>query len=666
MTDRTTDPRIPTTSLHEVPAWAVLERRLFDATEEAWRLFSARYTGPDGRILHAGGFEHRDGVDDLYEPFFNWPAFYALGGSDEILAAAKHHFEGVTAQLTEAGMLTGEYENGYDWFHQGESLLFFYGLCAADPGDERFAERARRFAALYTDPAHGNYDPARNIVTAPHNGARGPLPGLGTEWLTYPASLDYMEAYGLPLHGLPGITRWSDLEDPAHAQLMGDELQRRAAGDTAVNLAATSLVVNRWLYDGDTASAAWVARYVDGWRERAAAGTAPGGLMPDNVAPDGVVGGLHDGAWYGGHYGWTWPHGLHSVGMSTLIGAINASFVSSSLAGAAGSRDDGPLDLVRTMLDTALDHAITSPVTETPFSLRGSWIERLGPHADEPATLVPYRYGADGWFDYGPLQLDLPTWLWWWTRDDADRKRLDRVLDGIPGSDEVRPFRDKVEAGHEGPWLAFLDGSLPDYPERALSMALGQLARRVAVMDAEPVDPETVHLHFWQRANPVVTEVLGQLITGTPQTLYNGGLPFAAVAYTDADRGRPGLPPDVAALVSGLDRDADGTGRVELSLVNLSPTHARRVRVRPSRFGEERLTGVVTHGEDGGVWPGPSTASAGVAGARTTATVPLDAPDLLVELPPSQRADVVLLTAPAGTAPHHHQPRHQHHEGARP
>ncbi|MCK9794629.1 hypothetical protein M1843_12815 [Isoptericola sp. 4D.3] len=656
--------RIPTTPLHEVPAWAVLERRLFDATEEAWRLFSARYTGPDGRILHAGGFEHRDGVDDLYEPFFNWPAFYALGGSDDVLYAAKHHFEGVTAQLTEAGMLTGEYENGYDWFHQGESLLLFYGLCAADPDDERFADRARRFAALYTDPEHGNYDPARNLITAPHNGARGPLPGLGTEWLTYPASLDYMEAYGLPLHGLPGITRWSDLEDPAHARLMGDELQRRAAGDTAVNLAATSLVTNRWLYDNDAASAAWVARYVDGWRERAA---AAGGLMPDNVAPDGTVGGLHDGAWYGGHYGWTWPHGLHSVGMSTLIGAINASFVSGAVSG-PGRRDDGPLDLVRTMLDTALDHAITAPVTETPFSLRGSWLERLGPHAAEPATLVPYRFGAEGWFDFGPLQLDLPTWLWWWTRDDADRKRLDRVLDGLPGSREVRPFRDKVEAGHEGPWLAFLDGALPEYPERALSMALGQLARRVAVMDAEPVEPGTVHLHFWQRANPVVTEVLGQLVTGTPQTLYNGGLPFAAVAYTDADRHRPGLPPDVAALVSGLDRGADGTGRVELSLVNLSPTRTRRLRVRPSRFGEERLVGVVTRGEDGGVWPGPSTASAGVAGSLATATVPLDAPDLLVELPPSHRADVVLLTAPSDALPRHqpgHQ-RHPHHEGARP
>lgn len=649
-----TDPRIPTTPLHEVPAWAVLERRLFDATEEAWRLFSARYCEPDGRIRDAGGFEDRDGVDDLYEPFFNWPAFYALGGSDAVLDAAKHHFEGVTAQLTEAGMLTGGYENGYDWFHQGESLLLFYGLCAADPADERFAERARRFAGLYTDPARGNYDPARNMITAPHTGARGPLPGLGPEWQTYPASLDYMAAYGLPLHGLPGITQWSDLEDPARARLMGAELQRRAAGDTAVNLAATSLVTNRWLYDGDPASAAWVTRYVDGWRERAA---AAGGLMPDNVAPDGTVGGLHGGAWYGGHYGWTWPHGLHSVGMSTLIGGINASFVSPV-------RDDAPLDLVRTMLDTVLEHAITAPVTDTPFSLRTGWIERLGLHAAEPATLVPYRYGAQGWFDFGPLQLDLPTWLWWWTRDDADRKRLERVLDGVPGSREVRPFRDKVEAGHEGPWLAFLDGTRPDYPERALSMALGQLARRVAVMDAEPVDPATVHLHFWQRANPVVTEVLGQLVTGTPQTLYNGGLPFAAVAYTDADRGRPGLPPDVAALVTGLERGADRTGRVELTLVNLSPTHRRRVRVRPSRFGEERLAGVEARREEGGTWPGPSTSAAGVRGAGATATVPLDAPDLLVELPPSHRADVVLLTVPAAGAPRHLRHGHPHHEGA--
>ena len=129
--------------LSEIPAWAVLERRLFDEIEAAWRLFSGTFAEPDGRLRFAADFVDRDGVDDLYEPFFNWPAFYLLGGSDDILTAAKRHWEGVTAQLTEAGMVTDEYENGYDWFHQGESLLFFYGLCAADPSDRAPARRTR-------------------------------------------------------------------------------------------------------------------------------------------------------------------------------------------------------------------------------------------------------------------------------------------------------------------------------------------------------------------------------------------------------------------------------------------------------------------------------------------------------------------------------------------
>ena len=45
----------------------------------------------------------------------------------------------------------------------------------------------------------------------------------------------------------------------------------------------------------------------------------------------------------------------------------------------------------------------------------------------------------------------------------------------------------------------------------------------------------------------VVTEVLTQLTWGAPQVVYNGGIAQARLRYYDADRGRPGLPPDVAA-----------------------------------------------------------------------------------------------------------------------
>ncbi|WP_106815595.1 hypothetical protein [Microbacterium timonense] len=625
--------------LAELPAWAVLERRLFDEIEDAWRLFSATFTEADGRLRPPAAFVDRDGVDDLYEPFFNWPAFYLFGGSDEVLAAAKRHWEGVTAQLSEAGMLTGEYENGYDWFHQGESLLFFYGLCAADPADTRFAERARRFAELYTDAAHGNFDPRLGIIRAPHNGALGPRPGLSDEPEPYSSDRPEMRPYGLPLEYVPGIDRWDDLADPVLAAAMGEAMHRAAAGDVAVNLAATSLVVNRWLYDGDEPSAAWLRDYVDGWRERAARN---GGLLPDNVAPDGTVGGLHDGRWYGGHYGWTWPHGLPSVGMAAVIAGINQAFLTG---------DDGALDPARFLLDTVLDNAIVAPIAQTPFSLRGGWLARWGADAEKPALLVPHRYGRHGWFDYGPMPLELPLWVWWWSRRDDDLARVRRVIAGIPHMDDpVKPFRDKAEAGHEAPWIAYLDGDLPDYPERALSMALGQVARRVALMAAADGDPDAAHLHFWQRVNPVVTEVLSQLVSGTPQVLYNGGLPFAAVVYEDADAGRPGLPQDVAALVSRLAGD-----RIELALVNTSTTRSRRVRVRASRFGERRIASVTAHAERDGVYPGPSTAYASTPGHPVSVTRELadDQDAVVIGLPPAHRADLTLHTVSSGVTPRH-------------
>ncbi len=627
---------IHTEAMREIPAWAVLQRRLFDTIETAWRQFAERYTEPDGRLRYSGGFEDRDGVDDLYEPFFNWPAFYLLGGSDEVLAAAKHHWSGVTAQLTEAGMLTDQYENGYDWFHQGESLVFFYGLCAADPSDPEFARRAARFADLYTDPTRGNYDAERNIIRAPHNGARGALEGLNPTWQSYGAELVWMEPYGLPLHGLPGIRSWDDLRSPANAEAMGLALQHRAQGDTAVNLAATSLVANRWLYDGDPSASSWISRYVEGWHERA---RLNGGLIPDNVAPDGVVGGLHDGRWYGGHYGWTWPHGLHSVASGTLIAGLNASLVSG---------DSSFLDVTRTVLDTVLEHAITAPPAEANFSLSQFWRARYGPGANEPALLVPHRHGTDGWFDFGPMQLEFPLWLWWWTREEQDRTRLQRVLDGMPEAAwDVQPFRDKMESGHDAPWLAYLDGEDPDYPARALSMALGQVARRVAVMEAEHPDPATVHLHYWQRVNPVVTEVLSQLITGTPQTLYNGGLPFSALTYEDLDRGRAGLPQDVAALVTSLAQD-----RIEVELVNLSATRTRRLLIRASRFGEHRLQQVESHGEDGGDYPGPSTAETSRPGVPVSSSAEVDGA-VKVTLLPSHRTRLTLATTRSTQRPHH-------------
>ncbi len=109
--------------LLEPPGWALAERELFDLLDRAWRRFARDFTGPDGRLNYRHTLTSRDGVDDFYETFFNCPQLYLLGGADDLLAEAERHWEGVTAQLTEFGILKDEYERGYDWFHQGESLL---------------------------------------------------------------------------------------------------------------------------------------------------------------------------------------------------------------------------------------------------------------------------------------------------------------------------------------------------------------------------------------------------------------------------------------------------------------------------------------------------------------------------------------------------------------
>src|SRR5262249_10073910 len=154
--------------------------------------------------------------------FFNWPQLYLLGGADDLLFASERHWEGVTAQLTGLGMLKDEYERGYDWFHQGESLLLLYFLCMAAPG--RWRERALRFADLYVNPGHGNSAPVHRIVGRPQNasarGRDGLFDGPNSPWLPKEADM-----YGFPLDWLLP----PDAPDPERAEdpRLSTEMTRR-------------------------------------------------------------------------------------------------------------------------------------------------------------------------------------------------------------------------------------------------------------------------------------------------------------------------------------------------------------------------------------------------------------------------------------------------------
>lgn len=604
MSQSKTEPHIVATlPLRDFPVWAVLERRLFDLLEDAWRLFDATYCEPDGSLTYAGRMFDRDGVDDFYEPFFSWPVLYRLGGSRELLEAAKKHWIGITAQMTRFGFVKDEYELGYDWFHQGESLIFFYALCAADPDDACFRERAERFAGMYLgDSELGNYDPVKRMIVAPHNGSGGPRWGVGAAWNEYRADQTGMKPYGLPLRDIEEIKTWDDLAIDANAAAMGQAMQERMGrGDTAVNLAATSLVTNAWLYSNDPAYAFWVREYVGAWRERAAANTDPNavGLIPDNVGPSGTVGELHNGRWYGGHYGWTWPHGLHSVEPPALIAAMNDYLISG---------DAGALELARIPLRLVLEKGVYTRQGTSPAS------SGAGSRPESDVLLVPYRIDDSGWFDFQPLQIIFPLWLWWLTGAAEDAALLAGAEQGA-GDKPLRWSQGKEEQGHEAAWLRFLAGANPDWPVQALQLALAQVTRRISLIKAQPHGPLDDDIHWWQRLNPVVVEILLQLTTGSPPALYNGGLQFARVLFGDAKLGRPGLPPDVAALV---DEVADA---VCVRLVNLSPTAEQELIIQAGAFGEDRIDRIEFDEVVGDEYPGAATdydIPQVVGGTRTT------------------------------------------------
>ncbi|MCE2450545.1 MAG: hypothetical protein J4F35_19975, partial [Candidatus Latescibacteria bacterium] len=83
------------------PKWALLQRQLFAAIEDAAPQALDRYTQPDGSLLWppSPDFQSIDALDDCYESFHNWPLFYLLGGSDRFLTDAQREFDVINEQM---------------------------------------------------------------------------------------------------------------------------------------------------------------------------------------------------------------------------------------------------------------------------------------------------------------------------------------------------------------------------------------------------------------------------------------------------------------------------------------------------------------------------------------------------------------------------------------
>ena len=589
MIDGTFIPTVEVTGHRAPPAWAIKQRYLIDLMDRAAVAFVERYTRPDGTLIWRAEWPGMDGSDDGYESFLSFPLFYILGGGEHIHELARRQWDAITRQFTEYGQVYHEFDASYDWMHHGEGYTYIYYLGLANPHHHIDRRRALRFAAMYTgeDREAPNWDPDVKIIRSPINGSRGPCFEMTAEdWVTHrPILANYLAPYedvpGFSFDDPLTVLDWND--DQTFAQILKLMNARMTPGDVPLNLNATSLIANAFMYTGEQKYRQWVLDYLQAWLHRT---EQNGGIMPDNIGPSGRIGERMAGRWWGGYYGWRWPHGGWIILESTLNAGSNATLLTG---------DPSWLDLHRSQADLL-------------------WLLRK---EEGGSVKVPARYGEQGWFDYRAPSPKYAVHLWFMSQSEQDRARL---VYQFPDWQAWRGEPHFAKAGEYLPmaWFAYVQGENPDYPDKTLDDTCEGINKRLEQIENDDLDDaEQWDIHHWQDINPVIPEGLIQMAMGTPGAIYHGGLLHASVRYFDPFRRRVGLPPHVAALVERITTEG-----ILLTLVNTDPLESCEVLIQAGTFGEHLFTEVRLD-------------NAAEAGRQA---VPVDSKYLQVRLGPSAQA----------------------------
>ena len=218
----------------------------------------------------------------------------------------------------------------------------------------------------------------------------------------------------------------------AHYEEYGD-----VVGDSFLNLVATTLPLDAYLVTGDAKYKKWIVEYMDAWLERMKQNN---GIIPSFVDLDGKIGGP-DGKWWGNAYGW----GFSPVNPVTgrrenrnripraLVGFNNALWVTG---------DQKYVDAWRTMIDAVNSHALND--------------------AANGRRQYPTMYGPDGWYGWQAQPWNVGALeVWYWSMKPEDLER-------VP----------------QDPWIAYLQGHNPGYPETALQKDLQSIDTRLAQVRA--------------------------------------------------------------------------------------------------------------------------------------------------------------------------------------
>ncbi len=530
------------------PRWALLQRQLLAANAAACEAFYAAYVDDRDHLRVFERWGANDGPDDAAEATNDWILLHALGGSDRILTLTQRFWEGHLKQYTAArtvdvpiarqGMYFREFPVQMDWQHNAEGLTSFNIMGLSAPRDPRLLERTRRYADFYTgrDRSVRNYDPKARVMRSMMNGSRGPM-------LRRATPLDWA---GDPFdvsrfHMEHGETDYRQTLE--HYAEYGD-----VVGDNPLNLQATTLGLNAYALGAGERFRRWSLDYLDAWVDRARANHD---ILPSHIGADGRVG----ADWWTGVYGWGFSPVVPQTGKREDRNRVPRS-ITAFLNGTLLTGDSAYIDVWRRQSARLNDLAKTV----------------------DGRLSVPTMHGADGWYGWKPGPYRTNGFEIWYVTQRAD---------------------DRTAAG-EHPWIAYLEGRDPGYPERAVAADLKRVADRVRARETDRTTPDT-RLADWPIAiNPASVTSLVQLMTGglhiarppwSPTSPPQGGVTLhCRLRYFDADRRRAGVPDDVAALVDML-----GDAGTAVTLVNLG-TAPRTVVVQGGAYAEHRIERATVNG----------------------------------------------------------------------
>lgn len=521
-------PEIKISTPIKPPVWAIEQRKLFDLYNQACQLFAKKYLAENGYMKVVERWGGNDGPDDAMENFAQWTLLYALGGSESVLEVYKKAWEGHLIQFTKAKIPS--IEMAKDGMYYKEFITSF--------------DWEHNGEGLSAFNFYGLVNPNDTLYQKRVFRYAGLYMNEESEAQNYDPKHKIIRSLHNGSRG-PKLTFASETDWGGEPVEGFPERQNRYStagnikGDHPLNLLTTTLAINAYMLKGEKKYSDWLLEYTNAWYDRIIENK---GNIPTNIGLDGTIGGEWNGKWYGGTFGWNfWPESnvRNYFIRGPRVGFGNAFILTNN------KKFIKPLQQQMQNL-----YAVKK--------IQGSNI------------MLPNKYGDNGWYGYIPERnFDVLRDIYLWTMDTLNLEHL--------GKD---------------PWISYLLGKNPNYPEQAIKKEQEFVLRCLKKMNEDSITDKIRQTDELQKVNPVKAGTLVQLTTGGNDPGIAGNILHCRVRYFNPEQQRAGLPDDVSALVDKITPDG-----IELILVNNNKTQSRKVILQSGAYGEHNFKTVIINNQ---------------------------------------------------------------------